>query len=697
MHKLKNILENNLNTFKTIFELSPDPILIIQGDKFVDCNQAAINILGANSKDALIQINPSKISPLKQPDGQDSYNKAQNIFKSVYEKGVIRFEWLHTKIDGSDLFVEVTLTKFCIEENDLLHVHWKDISDKREIEDQLEYSRKRFAEVSKISSDWIWEVDKNGIYTYVGSRIKDFLGYESKEIIGKSPLELMEKEEANKVEKIFSHYLAKQLPFKDLENINIHKNGHKVNLQTSGIPMFDKYGEFIGYRGMDKDITKQVQYEEQIRELAYFDFLTKLPNRKLFQEEVESFIKSSHFNGKKFALLFLDLDNFKWVNDSLGHYFGDKVLVEVSNRINEILSKDSILARLGGDEFVILVPYADLLTVSRFALSIINTLEEPVVLESMEFNVGWSIGISLFPENGSTYDTLLKNSDMAMYEAKENGKNNFKYFNEEMNTLAQQKLKFDTRLRYAVEKKAFTLAYQPKACFQTKNILGFEALIRWNDIKLGVISPEEFIPIAEQSGYIYTIGLWVLEKAFNDLNAIHKKYNTTQYHMAINISGKQLEDTRFLDDVQKLIKKTNVPLDAIEFEITETALMNNIDRVIPILQSLKDMGIQLSIDDFGTGYSSLSYLKRMPIDILKIDKEFISEIEKNGDDKAIVEATISLAKALKLKTVAEGIERVEQSNILQSLECTLYQGYFYSKPLDMDKLLNFIDEQRDQL
>ena len=697
MNSLTNKLENNLNTFKTIFELSPDPILIIRGDEFIDCNQSAINILGASSKDSIIQINPSKISPEKQPDGLFSYDKAVDIFKKVYKEGVIRFEWLHTKIDGSDLFVEVTLTKFNIDDHELLHVHWKDISDKKEIEYQLEYSRRRFAEVSKISSDWIWEVDQNGIYTYVGSRVKDFLGYESNELIGKAAFEFIKKEEALIVKKTFLEYISQKLPFKDLKNTNISKNGNEVTLQTSGAPIFDKYGEFIGYRGMDKDITEKVQYEKLIQQLAYYDFLTKLPNQKLFQEEVESYIKSSHFHNKKFAILFLDLDNFKWVNDSLGHQFGDKVLVEVGNRINRIISQDSIFARLGGDEFVLLTPYSDLLAVSQLAVEIIETVKDSIFIDNMELNVSWSIGISLFPDNAIEYDTLLKSSDIAMYEAKESGRNNFKYFNEKMNTVAKRRLEFDRRLRYAVEKKEFTLMYQPKGNFETKEILGFEALIRWNDSKLGVVTPEEFIPIAEQSGYIYNIGLWVLEKAFNDLNIIHKKFNTTQYNMAINISGKQLEDKRFLDDINMLIDKTEVNINSLEFEITETALMNNIESVIPILNELKNMGIKLSIDDFGTGYSSLAYLKKMPVDILKIDKAFITDLDKNEDDKAIVEATIALAKSLKLNIIAEGVEKIEQSDILQKLKCNVYQGYLFSKPLDIDSLFTFINESKVNL
>ncbi len=932
---------NSVNTFKTIFELSPDPILIIKDDNFIDCNQAAITIMGANSKEELIKIDPSKISPKKQPDGQASINKAKNKVENAYKDGVARFEWLHTKIDGSDLFVEVTLTKFNIDDNELLHVHWKDISDKKEIENQLEYMRERLSEIAEISSDWIWEVDKNGIYTFVGTKVMEFLGYEAKDIIGNTPFKLMSEAEAKRVGDIFLEYISKQLPFKDLENVNIHKDGHEVTLQTSGTPIFNIHGEFVGYIGTHRDIsnikkliknltqhqenlnqaqrlsnighweldlitnelywsdevyrifgltpqefgatyeaflqyvhpddhklvndsysksiedissyeirhrvvtkqgnikfveercnheidlngkairsigtvhdiTQRVKYEKELQlasnvfkyssdaiiitdannkivtlnkafenltgyslhevkgknpkvlssgwgdrdfynqmwddinskgiwvgeiwdrkkcgeiyaasesiivvkddnnnvinyigishditqskenekkitQLAYYDFLTKLPNRKLFQQEVESFIKSSHFNDKKFAILFLDLDNFKWVNDSLGHLFGDKILIHVSKLISAIISEDSIFARLGGDEFIILIPYDNLLNISQLAVKIIDTVKYPITLDNAEVNVGWSIGVSLFPDNAITYDTLLQNADTAMYQAKDSGKNNFKYFNEDMNKIAKRRLELDTRLRHAVENNEFSLVYQPKVSCKEKRILGFEALIRWTDHKLGSVTPDEFIPVAEQSGYIYDIGLWVLEKAFNDLNIIDKMYSDTKYKMAINISGKQLEDKRFLHDVKQLIKTTKVDIKTLEFEITETALMNNIQNVIPVLNELKNIGIRLSIDDFGTGYSSLVYLKKMPIDTLKIDREFISEIEKNDEDKAIVEATIALAKALKLDTVAEGVETIEQSNILKNMNCSIFQGYLYSKPLKINDLFKFID------
>jgi EAL domain-containing protein (putative c-di-GMP-specific phosphodiesterase class I) len=285
----------------------------------------------------------------------------------------------------------------------------------------------------------------------------------------------------------------------------------------------------------------------------------------------------------------------------------------------------------------------------------------------------------LFPENGTRYEELLKNADVAMYKAKELGKNNFQYFNEEMNTEAKKRLELDNGLRNAIKDDGFTLNYQPKCSCEGKKVVGFEALIRWNDPKLGFVPPDEFIPIAEHLGYIYEIGLWVIERAFIDLKEFMKQ--DKELVMAINVSIKQLEHISFLEDVKNLLEKNSVSPKNVEFEITETAVMENINTILPTLEAVRNMGISLSIDDFGTGYSSLMYLKKMPIDVLKIDREFVDNIDKDNDDKAIVEATVLMAKTLKLKTVAEGVERKEHLDILSNMGCDNFQGYYFSKPL----------------
>jgi diguanylate cyclase (GGDEF)-like protein/PAS domain S-box-containing protein len=687
-----------------------------------------------------------------------------------------------------------------------------DVTKYKEMECDLQQNRKRFLEISQISTDWVWEVNAEGVYTYVSSRVKDFLGYEPEEIIGQTPFDTMETKEAQKIAQEFTKIASKQESFRDLVNVNIHKDGSEVILQTSGIPIFDQEGDFAGYRGTDRDITRAIRYkreleiasnvfkystdgivitnaqnqiisinkafekmtgytleevkgknpnilssgwadkefyeemwvrlhevgcwenelwdrkkdgtlyaihqsiicvrdcageiqnyigishditdsknkEKKIKQLAYYDFLTKLPNRKLFEQEVESFIKSAHYNQQTFALLFLDLDNFKWVNDSLGHQFGDQVLIDVSQKIKEILDSDSIIARLGGDEFVVLAPYRELLNISHLASKIIQSVQEPILIDDMWISVGWSIGISLFPQNGTNYDTLLKSADIAMYEAKNHGKNRFRYFSEEMNQEAKERLQIDTRLREALNHQHFSLSYQPKVDVASNQIVGLEALIRWDDPVVGNISPEKFIPIAEESGYIYNIGLWVIKQVLCDIKQIHQTHPTIT--VAINISSKQLESDTFIEDVTQILAQSSVDPKLLEFEITETSIMKNIDQVIPLLNKIKHLGISISVDDFGTGYSSMAYLKKLPIDTIKIDRAFINELQSNRDDRIIVEAIVALSRAMQLRVIAEGVENKAQRDILSTLQCDIFQGYLYSKPLQLDRVLEFLNQ-----
>ena len=619
------------------------------------------------------------------PDDHELVNKAYS--DSV--TNISSYEIVHRVVtkDGKIKYVEercdheVDISGKVIKSIGTVH----DITQRREYEKKLEVS----SNVFKYSTDaMIITNEKNKIIT-INKAFEKLTGYSINEAKGKNPRFLS----SGWGDKEFYDQMWNDINTTGVwagEVRDRKKTGEIYISKTTIIAVKDINGKVLNYIGISHDITVAKEKEKTIQQLAYYDFLTNLPNRKLFEEEVNSFIKSSHYNHKNFALLFLDLDNFKWINDSLGHYFGDKVLIEVSKIINGILNEDSIFARLGGDEFILLVPYENILIISQLATNIIENIKEPLFIENKEINIGCSIGISLFPQNGETYEKLLKNSDIAMYGAKDTGKNNFKYFSDDMNEKAKRRLELDNKLRRAVNEDQFTLFYQPKVSCSAQNIIGFEALIRWNDEELGFISPVEFIPLAEQSGYIYDIGLWVLKQAFTDLNIIFEKNKSKKYHMAINVSGKQIEDARFIDDVQKLIDETKIDTSFIEFEITETSIMDNIENVIPVLDQIRSLGIKISIDDFGTGYSSMAYLKKMPINKLKIDREFIIDLENSEEDKAIVEATIALAKSLKLDTIAEGVEFDSQLNILKSIGCDVFQGYYFSKPVDLKKLLEMV-------
>ncbi|MEA1919573.1 MAG: EAL domain-containing protein [Campylobacterota bacterium] len=619
------------------------------------------------------------------PEDRDLVNTAYS--ESVENKNSYQITHRVITKQGTLKYVEERCTHIYNSDGEVIRsigtVH--DITRRVESEKKL----RLISNVYEYSSNAIIITDQKNKIVSVNRSFEELTGYRENEIISKNPRVLS----SGWGDKAFYKEMWKGIHNNGIwkgEVWDRKKNGKLYAASTSIITVKDKDDVVVNYIGISHDITEVKEKEKQIEQLAYYDFLTKLPNRKLFEQEVESYIKSSHYNNTKFAILFLDLDNFKWVNDSLGHHYGDKVLVHVSSLLNAIVSDDAILARIGGDEFVVMTPYNTPLHISQLATKIIESVRYPILVGKSEVNVGWSIGISLFPENATTYDTLLQSADTAMYKAKDQGKNTFKYYSDTMNEIAKRRLELDTRLRYAVDHHEFALAYQPKYSCAKKETIGFEALIRWNDSKLGFVSPDEFIPLAEQSGYIYDIGLWVMKKAFEDLNRIHSQYNDKKFSMAINISGKQLEDHRFLKDVKALLDEYQIQTDCIEFEITETAVMENIQHVISILQEIRALGIKLAIDDFGTGYSSMAYLKKMPLDTLKIDREFISDIDQDNEDRAIVEATIALAKSLKLKTVAEGVETLEHSKILYGMQCDIFQGYFYAKPLFLEELLKFL-------
>ncbi|MBU4109662.1 diguanylate cyclase, partial [bacterium] len=374
--------------------------------------------------------------------------------------------------------------------------------------------------VFKYSTDAIVITDAENKIVSVNNAYEKLTQYSAHEVLGKDPKILS----SGWGDKEFYQTMWKGIVedgFWQSEIWDRKKDGTLYAAFQSIVAVRDKENKIVNYIAISHDITEMKNREKTIQQLAFYDFLTKLPNRKLFEQEVESFIKSSHYSNKTFAMLFLDLDNFKWVNDSLGHRFGDKVLVEVSKKISSAISQDCIAARLGGDEFVILAPYEKSLSISQLASKIIEDVRVPLVVEGKEINVGWSIGISLFPENATSYTLLMQNADTAMYAAKAKGKNNFKFFADEMNKSAKERLLIDTRLRYATSSAAFTLNYQPKYSCIEKQIKGLEALIRWQDPVLGFVPPDKFIPIAEESGYIYDIGLWVIKEALRALKVIH--------------------------------------------------------------------------------------------------------------------------------------------------------------------------------
>ncbi|PPD31941.1 MAG: diguanylate cyclase [Methylomonas sp.] len=435
-----------------------------------------------------------------------------------------------------------------------------------------------------------------------------------------------------------------------------------------------------------REIEEVKQARLSLDYMAHFDHLTGLPNRTLLKDRVDQAIYHAHRNHCMIGVLFLDLDNFKVVNDTVGHTCGDALLKSVAQRISDCLREGDTAVRLGGDEFIVLLPdLSDTQDAAKVADKILELLKSPFVIERHE--VYASIGISIYPHNAKNMEGLLSTADGAMYYAKKLGKNNYQFFTPEMNSSAQSYIKLEKHLRRALEQHEFVLHYQPQVDVKTGMIIGMEALIRWMSPELGMVNPADFIPLAEDTGLIVPIGAWVLKTACSQARFWHQ--NGFPVRVAVNLSSRQFHQVQnqqqsqhpLLDAVLNALDEADLPPELLELEITEGILMQHLDTTMDILNALKNIGVRLSIDDFGTGYSSLSYLKRFPIDTLKIDKSFVNDITTDTSDKAIVAAITAMAQQLKLEVVAEGVETVEQLDFLRELQCHFVQGYYFSKPL----------------
>ncbi len=424
--------------------------------------------------------------------------------------------------------------------------------------------------------------------------------------------------------------------------------------------------------------------KEKIRKIAYTDYLTELPNRVAFTEMLDSVMLTLR-NDELIALIDIDLDNFKNINDTLGHSFGDEMLIDVAHRLQGVLEEDDYLARIGGDEFVVLTQnIKDISSYEDKIKKIQKSFTYPFVLSTKEFFVTVSMGITFAPKDGKTTQTLVKNMDSAMYVAKENGKNNYCYFDDSINARMMKKIEMQSELRKAIENSEFVVHYQPQMDLNTNRVVGFEALARWEHPKDGLVMPLEFIPIAEESGLIVGIGKKILIEACQQLK-VWEDEGYDDITIAVNLSARQFKDSYFLSMVYDVIEETHVNPKKLEFEITESIALDDIEYTVATIRKLQELGITFSLDDFGTGYSSLNYLKQLPVNNLKIDKSFLDTVLDNKSDQKIVSTMIDLARVLNINVIAEGVEMLEQEEFLKVANCNKAQGYLYSKPLPKEE------------
>ena len=435
---------------------------------------------------------------------------------------------------------------------------------------------------------------------------------------------------------------------------------------------------------------KVINYLEELRQLAYYDPLTRLPNRALLKDRLTVAIANAKRTGKRVAVLFIDLDYFKTVNDTMGHEIGDAVLVQVARRLSSVFREVDTVARFGGDEFVAVVQNIEspeqVIPLCERILELFNT---PFEVNGQDIFLGASIGVALYPDNGQDPTTLIKNADMAMYKAKEQGKKSFAFFDRDLDRKVARILELKNKLHKALKKNEFLLYYQPIYSLEDASLIGFEALLRWRDEKGNLVSPAEFIPVLEETGMIREVGWWVIENAFRQAKEWVEE-SEGRFLLSVNVSPAQFLDRGFLDKMIEAVERTQAPTRSIVLEITETSLMRDPEESIKVLKRLKGMGFRIAVDDFGTGYSSLSYLRRLPLDIIKLDMVFTQNVLESDVDRAIVNSVVILSKTLGLLTLAEGIETEEQLNVIRELGCDLGQGYYFGKPMPEEEARKLI-------
>ena len=559
----------------------------------------------------------------------------------------------------------------------------------------LEASEHRYRFIVNNSPDIIYMLDDSGNFVFVNDPVKTILGYEADELLGRHYSEFVHKDDIEKARYVFderrtgsraAHNIefrllckGSSLPYRYFESRSI-----TIELSAMGVyteQQLDQKEEFVGTYGVVRDISERKRAEEVINFQLYHDLLTKLPNRALFRDRLNLAISQAKRSKTHLAVMFLDMDRFKVINDSLGHLAGDQLLQTIAQRLNSCLRDGDTLARVGGDEFNLLVPgingREDAAMVAR---KIMERLKEPVILDGYEVFVSFSIGVAIFPEDGQTIDVLVKNSDMAMYHIKTHGKNGYEFFADNMKAAFHRQLSLENGIRKALEKKQFELFYQPQINVADGRICGMEALIRWNHPERGLLLPDQFIPLSEETGLIIEIGNWVLDNACRELKAWRLQGVGEDIQMAVNISAAQLIQPEFERTVLDTLTKHGVAGKQLELEITENILMQDMDQAVSKFQQLAANGVRVAVDDFGIGYSSLSYLHSLPLNTLKIDRSFISGVQASRDRSSIVTAVLAMARELNLEVVMEGVERKAQIDYLRHLECTRAQGYYLGRP-----------------
>ncbi|NRD76862.1 EAL domain-containing protein [Bacillus sp. BRMEA1] len=668
--------EQDIN-YKNLIEVSPIAMMILKNDEILNMNKEGLKLVGADSLEQVIGKKVNTFFPEEQ----------QNINQLLLgEQDALPYhEYKLKRTNGSIVDVESTGIKTIYDDEETILVVLKNITKEKKMKLKLKEAEEKYRSISEESLVGVY-IYADGKITYINKEVERILGYSREEVLEMDVLELfVEKQHAlaaNNIERLLNtetHSLTEDLLIKT-------KSGEIRDVEIrSVVTTFNNKKAIIGTI-IDVTNEKRVENElnivlQELQNMAFHDTLTGLLNRNSLNRYLEEQLQVLNPIKDSLSILFIDFDRFKNINDTLGHKYGDLMLQKASEILASCVNNKELVFRYGGDEFVIALNKTNASEAEIIAQNIIEKFSDSIFLDEIEVFTTPSIGISVFPHDGGNTEELIKAADLAMYFAKESGKNNYKFFNTSIGERINRSSVIERELRKALKEKQFILYFQPKIDLKTNQIIGYESLIRWNHPEMGMIPPNDFIPIAEETGLIAKLGEWVLEEACQKVQELGR-----QLPIAINISVKQFADVNFVKNTKEIIEKTHCHPSLLEFEITES-IMQDVFSSIKIVKELKEMGIKISMDDFGTGYSNLSILNEMDLDILKIDRSFVKKMTDNEKSLSLVKTIITMGHSLGFEIVAEGIETLEQLELLKQFECDIGQGYYFNPPLPFNEIM----------
>ena len=658
--------------FRQLFERSNDAIVLVQGKLIIDVNPAALRLFHCADRTDMVGHSLLDFSPDTQPNGETSLLGDREMAAQTFTDGNRRFEWRYQRRDGSAFWGEVLLTSVTLDHEFLSFAVIRDISVRKETEASLQLA----AQVFENARDAILVLDRDFHLVSANQAFADITGFGTDTLIGQEVPGLRSGDHEPAFYQQIWDYVDSQEHWEG-EMWALRRNGEKFAAWLALTTIRDSQGQVSNYMAVLADITGRKRVDERTRHLAEHDFLTDLPNRVLFLDRLRLGLATARRQHTRLAVMFIDLDRFKEINDGHGHQVGDLVLKEVARRLSKCVRNVDTVSRMGGDEFVILLAgIGGVDQAAHVAANVLHAVSQPIDVEAQQVALSVSIGIAMYPGDGDGVEQLLRNADLAMYHAKQSGRNDFQFFSQAMNVHVIERVQMENSLRQALAHGEFVLEYQPEVAIDSGLVIGVEALLRWRHPERGLLLPDQFLTVAEECGLIVPIGEWVLREAC--AQAQRWREQGVPVVVGVNLSTVQFFHDNLVACVDEALRSSGLPPQYLDLEITEAVIMRGDAGTVATVGALHQRGVRLTIDDFGTGYSSLSFLRRYPLSKLKIDRSFVEDIERDPNDAAIIPAIIAVARSLKLRVIAEGVETEEQLRFLQQHGCDEYQGFYAS-------------------